>query len=166
MKIDQTNQREDFPSHGRGRRFNPYSAHQKDPTKTTLRRGHAPVSPGPQVRTRRDFPQQTGGKHWDFVRHTFWFTDAVQVQTTGTRSGVMTRWFRVYDDLVDDPKVQQLGRLVAYPASRQFVVITRSVCAIFRISSGKFAGRSSDAPVGNPAWSGTRSWRSAASRPR
>jgi hypothetical protein len=33
-------------------------------------------------------------------------------QRRQSRSGVMTRWFRVYDDLVDDPKVQRLDPLL------------------------------------------------------
>src|ERR1700738_509219 len=60
-----------FPSHGRGRRFNTYSAHQKTPTKARLKETSAPASPIRQGRTSRDFPQQTGGKSGEFVRQVF-----------------------------------------------------------------------------------------------
>ena len=40
----------------------------KDPQNTGVSTAPAPVSPSPRTRTRRDFPQQTGGNLGEFVR--------------------------------------------------------------------------------------------------
>jgi hypothetical protein len=42
-------------------------------------------------------------------------------QRRQSRSGVMTRWFRVYDDLVDDPKVQRLDPLPVQGTNQSLV---------------------------------------------
>src|SRR6516164_6127367 len=57
MKIGQPNQSEAFPSHGRGRRFNPYSAHHFG-NETATKRGAFPCrhpGPGAAWRTARRF---------------------------------------------------------------------------------------------------------------